>query len=444
MLRPAIALSLLFGFGSLHLRAQIPPEISFCSAGVQADGFLNWTKLPAPPSVPGGQTAPPLSATIPVEGVSGLTATVQITPTGNTPKLYSIVNPADLNVIIGHNSPVTITFSKPVKGVSVQIRTFGRFGHNFFMTANDTNGGSISGPPPEAEVASSGFDYPSQQLSTVPLQILSDSANLNTVTVGLTSGEYFAFDLLNFRVQSGSAPDAAAAVSKTGLKAWFRADQVTGDFLPNFPSGITAWPDASGNGANAMPPSQASAPLSILDGGHCTPVVSFNGAQLLNFNLPINGWTEMTVILAAQAYTNQSGSPGTGQNAALFWNENGNWGSTFFSPFQTTEYVRFGTTQVNNQPVLHRPVNVGGDFTVTTAVHNNTTDALYVNGLLALQQGGKYAGIAGTVATGTIGGGYGGTYFTGNIGEILIYDRVLTNAERAKVEQYLMSKYGVR
>jgi hypothetical protein len=331
-----------------------------------------------------------------------------------------------------------------VKGVSVQIRTFGRFGHNFFMTANDTSGGSISAPPPEAGVSSSGFDYPSQQVSTVPLQILSGSANLNSVTVGLTSSEYAAFDLVNFRVQSGSAPDPATSVPKTGLKAWFRGDQVNATFAPTFPSGLNEWPDVSGNGANAVPSAQVSAPLWILDGSHCSPVVSFNGSQLLNFNLPINGWNEMTVVLAAQAYSNKSTSPGTGQNAALFWNENAYWGSTFFSPFQTTEYFRFGTTQVNNQPVFHRPVNIGGDFSITTAIHNSSTDALYVNGLLALQQGGKYANIAGTVATGTIGGGYGNSFFTGNIGEILIYDHALTTRERESVEQYLMSKYGVR
>jgi hypothetical protein len=119
-------------------------------------------------------------------------------------------------------------------------------------------------------------------------------------------------------------------------------------------------------------------------------------------------------------------------------------GNEFFSPSQTNAFFRFGTTQVNNQPVYARPVNIGGDFSLTTAIHDSNTDSLFVNGILVLKQQGKHAAISGTVPTATIGAGLNNTFFTGNIGEILIYDRALSDGEREIVEHYLAVKYGVR
>ncbi len=115
----------------------------------------------------------------------------------------------------------------------------------------------------------------------------------------------------------------------------------------------------------------------------------------------------------------------------------------FVSPFQTSVWYRFGTGQPGNQPNYSRALDVGGDFTITTTMHNASVDSLYVNGVLAQQQGGKYGPIAGTIANGTIGSGYRNTFFTGNIGEILIYNRALSDTERENVEHYLIAKYGV-
>jgi hypothetical protein len=148
----------------------------------------------------------------------------------------------------------------------------------------------------------------------------------------------------------------------------------------------------------------------------------------------------MTVFMASQAYDD---SPGWWQNQALLWPESQDWGTTFFTPSQSNLFFRFGTTQENNQPIRPRVSPLGGDFSITTAVHDGMTDSLWVNGQLALRQGGKQAAIAGTLPNALIGSGLLGTYFTGNIGEIIIYDRALTDAERETVQHYLTGKYGV-
>jgi hypothetical protein len=48
---PQVAVSLSFLIlGLSPMMAQFEPEVSFCPAGVQADGFIDWTKLPTAPT----------------------------------------------------------------------------------------------------------------------------------------------------------------------------------------------------------------------------------------------------------------------------------------------------------------------------------------------------------------------------------------------------------
>jgi hypothetical protein len=45
---------------------------------------------------------------------------------------------------------------------------------------------------------------------------------------------------------------------------------------------------------------------------------------------------------------------------------------------------------------------------------------------------------------GTIGEGINNKYFNGEISEILVYNRVLSNQEATRVESYLRNKYGTQ
>jgi hypothetical protein len=439
----AICLSL---FASLPSQAQQQPfpEISFCPAGVQADGFINWSTLPANPPRSGG-----ITASLPITGTSNLSATFTIPDTASTNgPFYQIVNATDLVVQPGANP--TITFNRPVKGVRVTFQTAGRFGHDFKMTAFTVGGGQLntlpSSPPPPAQVSSSGFDYVAGLLSVSPLAIRSIKNDIASVQFTFTGddGEYPHYHLINLRIETDSAPDPSLQVPLNGLREWLRADHANapGVAPPGLSDGnpLVSWPDDSKKGSEAFPISPSATPLVVPSGPHCTPVVNFSQPTPtpLHFNLPINGWTNMTVFLAAQAYTDTQ----SWFNQPLIWNETAAWGTTFFSPSQTSASFRFGTTQVNNQPTYPRLWDIGGDFSVTTAVHDSNVDSLYVNGALVSQQGGKLSTISGTQSTAVVGSGLNNTPFTGNVGEILVYDRVLTDTERQTVERYLIGKYG--
>jgi hypothetical protein len=95
----------------------------------------------------------------------------------------------------------------------------------------------------------------------------------------------------------------------------------------------------------------------------------------------------MTIFLVGESAVEPLSGSGPSTASAIFWNENASWGNTYVSPYQSSVSFRFGTTQAGNQPVYTRAVTVGQDLTITRAVHDGSSDSLYVNGLLALRQG---------------------------------------------------------
>lgn len=438
----AVCLLAPFTLLNLPLQAQFP-GFAYCPAGVQADGFIDWTQLPAPPTPSRNGPNDPIEATLPVTGIPGLTATVHIPIANMTPgePPYQISNSTDLTLSLQDGAtPITLTFNRPVRGVRAVVRVRGRFGYKMTVIANNT--GNSGGTPPPGEVDISGFDFPGFQAKVAPLNILSRKNDLTTLSFAGQSGEIFYFDLVNVRVQSADF-DLASTVPVSGLVQWLRPDEGT-YFAPPpvLPPKIETLTDRSGAGNNAASADVESAPLLDYDGEHCTPVAVFNAGETLHANLPISGLTGMTVFVAAAASADESRFPQYGENAAISWQENQSWGETFVTPLQSRVYFRFGTTQTGNMPRYRRPLHIGGDFTITSVVHDESVDSLYVNGQRVLRQPGKNTALSGIGSVETIGAGYNGTFFKGKIGEILVYNRALSNKERNAVEHYLKVKYG--
>jgi hypothetical protein len=235
-----------------------------------------------------------------------------------------------------------------------------------------------------------------------------------------------------------AAPPSTGGLPATGLAFWVKADAgvaVSG-------SSVTQWSDQSGNGRNALPAAGANQPTLVANAANGKPALQFDGIDdFLQFALPINGWSGMTVVLVASATVDSDGGANGGNNAPLFWDETGSWGWSFLSPFQSNVKLRFGTTQAGNLPAFTRPASIGAAFSTTIATHNGSTDALYINGTQVWSAGGKLTPIAGASGTPWIGRGAGGTYFNGRISEILVYDRAVTDAERQTIDSILSAKY---
>jgi hypothetical protein len=421
---------------------QPPVNGLYCTSGLVSDGYIDFSGMPAAPVLPAFSTSTPITATLPVRGVAGLTVTVTIPSltTSATPAsapLYS-VNGGTLFLNVGANvntsAPPTIlllSFNQAINGVGLDRESTGRFTYNYTLQVGAT---PSQGPVTFANSAS-GYTLDDYQPQAQNLQVVGLKTSFPTAAVLWAGDEYYTgISLSNIRVRSTAAPDPSKAVPTTGLQQWLRADTST--------IYSTTWADQSGNGHDAQ--AGTGSPQLTVAGRNCQQAYAFAGNSSFNFNLPIAGWDQMTIFLVARADTDPPAGSYYSNNSAILWTENAFWGNTFLSPYQSHVTARFGTTQVGNNLSYARPgAGIGQDFTSTRAVHNGGVDTLYVNGQRVLSQSGKLSALGGVTGAGTIGEGFNHTFFKGEISEILVYNRVLSGDESAAVEHYLAQKYGL-
>ena len=439
---PLLFVSVLLSFVSTMATAQEPTMDLFCNAGLRADGYIDVSAMPTAPNFPasdnGATSSSPFTVTLPVNGIAGLTAVVTIPALqgGQAGPIYTVSNGTlILNGFSAENGEIlSLTFSQPVSGVGLVANSVGR--QSDFTLQTDAPSGT---PPNFANSADTLTIAP--KFYSIPLQQVDLQVGFTTAFVLFGgSSDFGTPSLSNIRVQSKTA-SLQGLVPKKGLQQWLVSESVQSPFVGD----ASSWPDQSGNNHPATQTIPLQQPGQVQgDGNACQPAFSFSGNQFFDFNLPIDGWQQMTVFLVAKSAGAGPGGSAPAAAAAIFWNENALWGNTFVTPQQTRAVFRFGTTQAGNQPYFARPVTVGEDFTITRAVHNGSTDSLYVNSLLALRQGNKLPVLGGTTGAGFIGRGVNNTYFKGEISEVLVYNRVLSGDEIAGVESYLRNKFGTR
>jgi Concanavalin A-like lectin/glucanases superfamily len=440
MTRFAALLLLLPVFLSTAARAQLSYP-NFCNAGLRPDGYIDLTDLPPAPNFPTASNGPPppsapISVSLQVHGIPGLAVqlTIPVLQPLSPGPVYSVSRGLlTLNSLNDNGGQLQLQFSQPVAGLGAIAVMAGR-GADFAITSNtnlplnySTSNNSVTVVP----------HFQSSPLQEVVLQ-----GPFTQATLSVSGGDFGLATFGNLRVQSTSAASASASTVPTqGLEMWLKSESVTSQFAGS----ASSWPDQSGNGHDATQTNLANQPGEIeQDGNTCRGAFLFSQNQFFNFELPIDGWQEMTVFLVAKSLVDPQAGTWEANSAAIFWNENAPWGNTFVTPYQQTAAFRFGTTQAGNQPFYTRPATIGQDFSVTRAVHNGSTDSLYVDSQLVSTKGTKLPVLSGTTGAGFIGRGINNTYFTGEISEILVYDRVLTSREAAAVEYYLRNKFGTR
>jgi hypothetical protein len=155
----------------------------------------------------------------------------------------------------------------------------------------------------------------------------------------------------------------------------------------------------------------------------------------------------MTIFMVASASKNQRANE-LGNYAALHWQEFGPWGNVFLGPQQTCVAWRFGSGEFGNMNVWERP-NGQPMIAVTTLRKDGAKEELFVQGaLVATPPKPKLLTVAHTGDAATIGAGNDGRgnplkFFPGDIAEILIFTRPLSEHERDAIERHLRGKYGI-
>lgn len=242
----------------------------------------------------------------------------------------------------------------------------------------------------------------------------------------LPDGVYFTF---------GNTLKAPGAVT-AGIRTWYRADDPTAN--------TTNWYDFSGNDVIASQTVAASQPALMQSGLNFNPAYTFNGTQFFRFNgtrMPV-GISARTILLVTS-------------NAA------GGWVFSYGHPDPASVGARYNFAiggGARNLEISNSQYGNGGGNTTTPNITSlahaqntfNSASQVTVNGGGLLPWGFQLVGNQ-VINTLSYPNGYlGGTVFNnsgpsynGRIGEVVVYDKVLTASEKNRVESYLALKYGI-
>jgi hypothetical protein len=242
----------------------------------------------------------------------------------------------------------------------------------------------------------------------------------------LPNGAYFTF---------GNKLKAPGAVT-AGIRTWYRADDMTAN--------SSNWFDFSGNDVIASQTVAASRPALMQSAINYNPAYTFNGTQFFRFNgarMPV-GISARTIMM-------------------IISNATSGWAFSYGHPdpasFGGRYNLAIGSGARNLEISNSQYGSTGGNTTtpnITSLAHAQNTfnsgTQLTVNGSALLPWGFQSVGNQ-VINTVSYPYGYlGGTVFTnagpsyvGRIGEVVVYDKVLTAAEKNRVESYLALKYGI-
>jgi hypothetical protein len=217
-----------------------------------------------------------------------------------------------------------------------------------------------------------------------------------------------------------------------GLRLWLRADVGVGT---NEARQLETWLDQTCSGLDALQSSATKRPvLGTNQGGN--PVVWFYGTNYLNLpSFTTNGWAEADGFLVIKA---EADPPTTLRQHWTFGGTGGAWYPHTDGSIYDDFFRRGNATGTTNPavPLTDRHLyNATSTSAAWTSRINGTviyTDTNNVFGFWDQPQGARL-GAGGNVHEG----------FQGYIGEVLIYGRVLSDAERSRVQNYLNARYTI-
>ncbi len=207
----------------------------------------------------------------------------------------------------------------------------------------------------------------------------------------------------------------------SGVRLWLKADALSlGNGAP-----VATWADSSGFGNDATQTSAGQQPILVTSVVNGLPVVHFAASQSQFFQLPnfMNGASTGELFIVVRA---ASAKPTNG--SGLFSNFGANHG-TFYPASDGMIYDDFGST--NQQEVGLPPANITA-FNLYNVTSANGPWVARMNGVPF----NSFTGNSVSFRTNPM-LGQGGGDFDGDIAEMIVYDHVLSNAERAEVSKYL-------
>jgi large repetitive protein len=225
-------------------------------------------------------------------------------------------------------------------------------------------------------------------------------------------------------------PPGTAALPVQGLRFYVRADA---GVIRDGNNRVQRWNNQMGSGKDAAQSTAAAQPLWVDKAVNGKPALRFTGTEFLKTTfVPATGATPRTGIAVL---ANMPSKPGQ-------WSLSFHYGDTQDDECYGMNAGSGGFGNYYFGSGLGSSQKPGAAPVIVTVRYDGTEDRVYVNGVekgakqIALKTGSGGMRIGCKVADGVY-------PYKGDIAEILIYDRALTDAERLAVEVYLNAKYSV-
>jgi len=266
------------------------------------------------------------------------------------------------------------------------------------------------------------------------------TATFFTDTSVLSNRTYY-YVVSGVNVVGEGANSEEVSASPVGMAAWFRADSLT-----NLANGaaVSLWPDASGNGCDALQPLAGNRPTFMANAGNGQPAVHFNAANSthLSFLRPMqDDFTIMVLFRSTQGV-------GTGVNfwegAGLVNGERPGAVSDYGLALNSQGRILAGVGNPDTTIASSTGFN-NGSFQVVTFRRSRSTGLtqLYVNGVLVSSGVGGTQSL--TAPSYLVLGGQGtlNNFLTGDIAEARLFGTALSDTDRIGHERAIRCQYGL-
>jgi suppressor of ftsI len=223
------------------------------------------------------------------------------------------------------------------------------------------------------------------------------------------------------------------------MSVWYDASNVAN--LSRFGANVAAWKDVSGNGYGLAQAATASEPTFTASGINRLGSIVFNGHQYLLSGAALSArfFNASTTFVVAQ--------PSKGNLSTLLWSGDFNANPRWQFYFGSATAADFG---LNSTSKGQLSANIGVDVPALWTLAGSVASKaqfLRKNGNVLATGAGAGASASGSypLAVGAMAeGGHVSQAFTGEIGELVSFNRYLTSAESAEMEGYLACKWGLQ
>ena len=252
-----------------------------------------------------------------------------------------------------------------------------------------------------------------------------------------------AWDGLGFRcAYTGTGP-----LSISNLKLWLRADTLTGTADG---TAVSILKDQSGNGFDLSQGTAANRPIFKTGQANGRPVLRFNGLTQYMQGSFTGSITSKTMFVVTRLGTLTPTGSAYGGAAVTVQSSDGNYFDAIVYNEYTAKRWMNGSDGFARTPAIIGPSDETAIGPHVITIRSTTSSyTLYRDGQ-QLQTTASYSPSTYTNGQFNLSARHtpGGTpvtngYWNGDIAEVLVYDRALTEVERQKVEIYLRSKYGI-